>query len=111
MKRENTALSTELTDGAQRHETTQKTLQSALERDKIHKKEIKALSEQLEGAEKVRIEMQKKIELESTMRENKHKQLLDSINLSQRSDILFFGITILVIEVLIALSLLSFYSP
>ena len=48
---------------------------------------MKALSEQLEGAEKVRIEMQKKIELESTMRENKHKQLLESINLSQRSEV------------------------
>ena len=84
LQKENTALSTELTDGAQRQETIQKSLVSALEREKKNKKDYAAMSNQSELSEKFKTEMQAKLDFEILLTENKHKQLLSVITLAHR---------------------------
>ena len=73
-----------MTDSAQRQETIQKNLVSALEREKKNKKEYILMSQQSESTEKNKIDMQAKLDFEILLKENKHKQLLDSINLIQK---------------------------
>ena len=83
-------MSTELTDGAQRQETAQKNLILATDKERIHRKEKKSLLEQLALCEKSKMELQKKLDIEITLRENKHKQLLSTIRLCHGYGILFF---------------------
>ena len=73
-----------MTDGAQRQETIQKSLVSALEREKKNKKEYAAMSSQSEMSEKFKTEMQSKLDFEVLLTENKHKQLLSAITLAHR---------------------------
>lgn len=42
------------------------------------------MSQQSESTEKNKIDMQAKLDFEILLKENKHKQLLDSINLIQK---------------------------
>ena len=73
-----------MTDSAQRQETIQKNLVSALEREKKNKKDYISMSEQSESTEKNKCEMQAKLDFEILLKENKHKQLLESISLIQK---------------------------
>ena len=89
LRKENTILSTELTDSAQRQETIQKNLINGLEREKKMKKEFSSHNEILENSEKSKKEIQEKLAFEIQLKENKHKQLLKSIMLTHKYVIFF----------------------
>ena len=84
LRKENTALSTELTDSAQRQETIQRNLVAGLEREKKIKKELLSHTETSEISEKSKKEIQTQLAFEIQLKENKHKQLLKSIMLTHK---------------------------
>jgi hypothetical protein len=84
LRKENTVLSTELTDSAQRQETIQKNLVAGLEREKKMKKEFASVTETYENSEKSKKELQTQLAFEIQLKEAKHKQLLKSIMLTHK---------------------------
>lgn len=90
LKKENTILSSELTDSAQKQETIQKNLIAGLEREKKMKKEFSSHNEILEISEKSKKEIQTQLAFEIQLKENKHKQLLKSVMLTHKYVITLF---------------------
>ena len=84
LRKENTVLSTELTDSAQRQETIQRNLVTGLEREKKMKKEFASVTENYENSEKSKKELQTQLAFEIQLKEIKHKQLLRSIMLTHK---------------------------
>lgn len=74
----------ELTDWAQKQEISQKNLLLTVEKEKLYLKEKKFFVEQLASSEMSKVELQKKLDLATELKENKHKQLLKSIELCHR---------------------------
>ena len=74
----------ELTDWAQKQEISQKNLLLTVEKEKLCVKEKKFFVEQLASSEMSKVELQKKLDLATELKENKHKQLLKSIELCHR---------------------------
>ena len=77
----------ELTDWAQKQEMSQKNLLLTAEKEKIFYKEKKSFIEQIALIEKSKGELQKNLDLAIELKENKHKQLLNSILLCHRYDL------------------------
>lgn len=69
---------------ASKHDVVEKNLVLALEREAAAKKENSALQEQYKFAELNRQEMQSRLLDEIAMKENKQRQLIDTIKLTQR---------------------------
>ena len=74
----------ELTDWAQKQEISQKNLLLTVEKEKLYLKEKKFFVEQLASSEMSKVELQKKLDQATELKENKHKQLLKSIELCHR---------------------------
>ena len=74
----------ELTDWAQKQEISQKNLLLIVEKEKLYLKEKKFFVEQLASSEMSKVELQKKLDQATELKENKHKQLLKSIELCHR---------------------------
>ena len=92
LRKENTVLSTELTDSAQRQETFQRNLVTGLEREKKMKKEFASVTETYENSEKSKKELQTQLASEIQLKEAKHKQLLKSIMLTHKYVIICYAL-------------------